>query len=161
VLAPSTPFQTFLHAAHSAVSRGAAVVWPAVYPAVSRAGTALSDALSDSPDVVFVGFALAIAFLVLQVFLWVHRVMMFWTRLVTRLVFWSLAAMFVAMVWQRGPEAVLRDLASVAGSAVAYATVVKNIWLAEYDRYDAQTRNSRQTMMGANASGRTGRNARY
>lgn len=158
MLAPSTPFQTVLRAAHSAISRGVAVVWPAVSPMVSRAGATLSERLGDSPDVVFVGFALAVAFLFLQVFLWMHRVMMFWTRLVTRMIFWSLIAMVVAMVWQRGPEAVLRDVAVFSGRAAAYATVVKDIWLAEYDRYDAQTRNSRETMMGgANASGRMGR----
>ncbi|KAI1840169.1 hypothetical protein JX265_006274 [Neoarthrinium moseri] len=140
VLARETPFQATLRWAQSAVQRGAAAAWPVVQPVLAR----VSDVLSDSPDIVFVMTLVGIAFAALQIALWVHRVMMFWTRLVSRLLLWAVVAALLAAVWQRGPEAVLRDAVVLGSKAVGYATIVKNIWLAEYDKYDSQTKNSRK-----------------
>ena len=43
-------------------------------------------------------------------------------------------------VWQRGPEAVAADLAVLVRRLALYAAMVRDIWLTEYRKYDAQTR---------------------
>jgi hypothetical protein len=127
-----------LRSLHTLLNGTVAALYPILQPVLVRVGTMLSD----SPDFVFVLSLVAIFFAALQTLLWVHRVMMFWTRLMGRLLLWSLVAAVLAMAWQRGPEAVIRDAVVFVSKAAGYAALVKDIWLAEYNKYDAQTKNS-------------------
>ncbi|KAF3016753.1 hypothetical protein G7054_g11490 [Neopestalotiopsis clavispora] len=138
VLARGAPLQTVLRSLHTLLNGTVAALYPILQPVLVRVGTMLSD----SPDFVFVLSLVAIFFAALQTLLWVHRVMMFWTRLMGRLLLWSLVAAVLAMAWQRGPEAVIRDAVVFVSKAAGYAALVKDIWLAEYNKYDAQTKNS-------------------
>ncbi|KAI0125787.1 hypothetical protein BJ170DRAFT_447852 [Xylariales sp. AK1849] len=147
VLAPQTPFQTVLRALQSYAQRLLSTLWPLLQPIVLRVG----DLLSDSPDFIFIAVLVGIIALGFQVLLWVHRFMMFWTRLVTRALMWAAVAAVIAVVWQRGPEAAIRDVVVFVSKAVGYATIVKNIWLTEYHKYDAQTKNSRKVGGGGRA----------
>lgn len=149
VLARGGAVQTVLRSLHTFTRNVVAALYPVLQPVLARAGAMLSD----SPDFVFVLSLVAIFFAALQTLLWVHRVMMFWTRLMGRLILWSLVAAVLAMAWQRGPEAVIRDAVVFASKAAGYAALVKDIWLAEYNKYDAQTKNNGKRV---HAGGRRG-----
>lgn len=144
VLRREGPFQTVLRSLHTLTNRAVAVLYPMLQPILLRVGTMLSD----SPDVVFVCSLIAIFFAILQTLLWVHRIMMFWTRMVGRLMLWACVAAVLALVWQRGPEAVIRDAVVFVSKLAGYASLVKDIWLAEYNKYDAQTKNSGKKVGG-------------
>ncbi|KAK6078750.1 hypothetical protein SCUP234_06088 [Seiridium cupressi] len=145
VLAPETPFQGVLRSLHTAFNRAVALLYPILQPLLVRIATIISD----SPDFVFVFSLIAIFFAALQTLLWMHRIMMFWTRLVGRLMLWACVAAVLAMAWQRGPEAVVRDAVVFVSKVAGYASLVKDIWLAEYNKYDAQTKNSGRKVGGS------------
>lgn len=111
---------------------------PVLRPVLDRA----AQALINSPDVVVLATVVLVLLLALQVLLWVRRVVAWFTSLVFRLVFWSCAAAVVAAVWQRGPDRAARDLAEFVGVASGYATLLyrytRDVWLREYERYEAQ-----------------------
>lgn len=111
---------------------------PVLRPVLDRA----AQALINSPDVVVLAAAVLVLLLALQVLLWVRRVVAWFTALVLRLVFWSCVAAVVAAVWQRGPDQAARDLAAFVGVVSGYATLLfrytRDVWLREYERYEAQ-----------------------
>ncbi|KAI1825954.1 hypothetical protein F4861DRAFT_537547 [Xylaria intraflava] len=148
VLHPSSTLRTLSAHALAAMQQVASILQPVVSPLVDRA----VRALQDSPDVVFFGFVLAIFFTVFQLLIWVQRTISFFTRLAFRAVLWTLIGLALMAVWQRGPEAVARDVVVVVSKLAGYAAVVKDIWLSEYQKYDAQTRAGGAT--GAFGSGR-------
>ncbi|KAI1634929.1 hypothetical protein F4809DRAFT_616184 [Biscogniauxia mediterranea] len=132
-----------------------ATVQPLVEPLFER--TLL--ALQNSPDFVVLAAAVGTIFVVFQMIAWVHRTMMFFTRLALRMMFWTIVAGLIAFAWQRGPEAVIRDIVVFVSKLTGYATVVREIWWSEYQRYDAQTRSASTAGAGSprTASGYGGR----
>jgi hypothetical protein len=112
------------------------MAYPFLEPLLDR----VARALNNSPDFVVLIFVLIVAAIVLQLLVWVRRVIMWWTNLAFRLVFWLCLGLFISMVWQRGFEASLRDAVVIGGKIMGYAAVVKDIWLREYRKYEAQTR---------------------
>ncbi|KAH8675881.1 hypothetical protein BX600DRAFT_494307 [Xylariales sp. PMI_506] len=149
VLAPQTPLQILRRTLGHYFHEATAALWPLLQPVFARIG----DMLSDSPDIIFFAALVGIVAVALQIVLWVHRLLMFWTRLVTRALMWAAVAAVIAVIWQRGPEAAIRDVVVFVSKAVGYATIVKNIWLAEYQKYDAQTKNSGKMGGGSRARG--------
>ncbi|TGJ77093.1 hypothetical protein E0Z10_g10781, partial [Xylaria hypoxylon] len=97
-------------------------------------------ALHNSPDFVFLGLLLALFFIVLRILLWVQQMISFFARLAFRAVLWMLIGLAVMAVWNRGPEAFITDMAVLGRRLVLYAALVKEIWIREYQKYDAQTR---------------------
>ncbi|GAP82685.1 putative nuclear pore assembly and biogenesis [Rosellinia necatrix] len=136
VLHPSSTVRTVSAHAVVGMQRLARLLEPAVAPVAERG----ARALQDSPDVVFFAFLLALLFLAFQVLVWVQRTISFFTRLAFRAVLWCLLGLALMAVWQRGPEAVAADLAVLVRRLAVYAAMVKDIWLNEYRKYDAQTR---------------------
>jgi hypothetical protein len=139
VLNPSSPFQTLRRQFADLLSTlYNEIMSPLLRPVLDR----VMQALNNSPDVVILAFAVVILLLALQVLLWVRRVVAWFTALVLRLVFWSCVAAVVAAVWQRGPDQAVKDLAAFVGVVAGYAGLVyrytKNVWLKEYERYEAQ-----------------------
>lgn len=102
----------------------------------------VAEALIKSPDVVVLAAAVLVLLLALQVLLWVRRVVAWFTALVVRLVFWACIVAVAAAVWQRGPDQAARDLAAFVGVVSGYAALVyrytRDVWLREYERYEAQ-----------------------
>lgn len=143
------------------MQRAALLLQPVVSPIAERG----MRALQDSPDVVFFGFLLALFFMAFQILIWVQRTISFFTRLAFRAVLWMCIGLALMAVWQRGPEAVAGDLVVVARKLVGYATIVKDIWLSEYQKYDAQTRAGAGAGAGSLGGGRgsmgSGRSAGY
>jgi hypothetical protein len=137
VLDPETPFQILLRQLSLRVQKAFNMLIPVVTPLFNRA----LEALNNSPDVVIVAVMLSFVIVALQFVFWMQRIMMFWTRLAMRMVFYAALAAVVAVVWQRGPEAAMADVAHLAAKIATYAAIVKNFWLSEYYRYEAQTKN--------------------
>ena len=111
-------------------------MWPILGPVLDR----LTQALHDSPDVVVLGFFLMVLLLVVQILSWISRALMFWTRLAFRVLFWSGVAAAAAIVWQRGIATTAADLVTVGGWVLGYAVIVKDIWVREYQKYEAQAK---------------------
>ncbi|KAI4859019.1 hypothetical protein F4820DRAFT_189197 [Hypoxylon rubiginosum] len=133
---PQSALQTLWRQASLLVARLFSLAYPLVEPLLAR----LLQALHDSPDVVVLGFALALFVFVLQVVSWVHRTALYLTRLAFRLLGWALVLAVLAVVWRRGPEAAVRDVVVFCGRLAGYAAVVRDIWWSEYQRFDAQTK---------------------
>ncbi len=113
------------------------------YPLVERTVDRVTLALYNSPDVVVLVFILVSLAFVLQMLIWFKRILAWWTKLTFRLLFWACVAGLMAMVWQRGLEASLRDAVVIGGKVAGYAVVLKDIWVREYRRYEAQAQGAR------------------
>ncbi|KAI1358748.1 hypothetical protein F5Y08DRAFT_321137 [Xylaria arbuscula] len=170
VLHPSSTLRQISSSLYLVAQRTGYVLQPLTDPLLER-GARL---LHDSPDIVFVGVILTLLFLAFQILLWVQRTISFFTRLAFRAVLWMALGLAIMAVWNRGPEAVIGDLVVISRRLVVYASMVKDIWLSEYQKYDAQTRagagagafagggSGRGTAMGgAGAAGGSGRSAGF
>ncbi|KAI0469630.1 hypothetical protein F4859DRAFT_136852 [Xylaria cf. heliscus] len=157
VLHPSSTLRTLSSHAIFGMQRLAQFLQPVVSPLAERA----VGALQDSPDFVFLGILLAILFVAFQILLWVQRTISFFTRLAFRALLYMLIGLAIMAAWQRGPEAVAADVVVVVRRLVGYAAMVKDIWLSEYQKYDAQTRAGAGAagLGGGRGSMGTGRNA--
>jgi len=109
------------------------MVSPVVKPVLDR----LTLALWNSPDVVVLGFLLLALYLVLHLVFMAKRLVVWWTGLAIRLIWYASLVALAAAVWQRGLEATLHDMFVLGGKAMGYAVVIKEIWVQEYNRYNA------------------------
>ncbi|KAL7627423.1 hypothetical protein AAE478_001616 [Parahypoxylon ruwenzoriense] len=109
---------------------------PVLTPLANRALLALHD----SPDLVVLAFALGFFVLLIQIVSFVHRTMLLAARLAFRAAAWALFVALLAIVWRRGPEATIRDVAVLVGKLAGYAALVRDIWWSEYQKFDAQTK---------------------
>ncbi|KAK0730706.1 hypothetical protein B0H67DRAFT_463079, partial [Lasiosphaeris hirsuta] len=120
----------------SALSAFAAQMWPVVAPLVNRVG----QALASSPDLVVLVVLITIVVLIVQILAYVQRIMMFWTRLAMRAIFWAGVAAVGAMVWQRGIEVSVRDAIVWGSKVLGFASGVKDVFVSEYQKYEEQER---------------------
>ena len=133
VLRADAPLQVYFAQARASVTRSAGAVYPYVQPLAERLLAATGA--SELGGVLVPLLILAAAVVVLN---WIRRVLLFWTRLAMRAVFWAAAAAMLAWVWNRGLQESLRDVVVVGGKLAGYAAVVKEIWWAEYRKYEGQ-----------------------
>ncbi|KAK3365296.1 hypothetical protein B0T24DRAFT_431358 [Lasiosphaeria ovina] len=140
LLDPASPAQAVKREASGALWAIGASVLPVVAPLVDRA----TAALSSSPDMVVAAAFLVVVLVVYQVLSLVRRVMMFWTRLAVRAVMWAGVAALLAMAWQRGIEASVRDAVVILSKVAGFGGGVANYFIQEYQRYDAQQREAQQ-----------------
>ncbi|KAI2636926.1 hypothetical protein GGS26DRAFT_546566 [Hypomontagnella submonticulosa] len=133
---PQSALQAVWRQTASAANKLGTVLSPLFAPLLARA----MQALHDSPDIVVLAFVLAAFVLVLQIVAWVHRTMMFVTRLAFRMLGWAFVFALLAVVWRRGPEAAIRDVVVFVSKLAGYAALVKDIWWSEYQKFDAQTK---------------------
>ncbi|KAK3335654.1 hypothetical protein B0T19DRAFT_407068 [Cercophora scortea] len=134
VLHPDAPLQILKGHVIAAGEAAIAVAWPVVAPAVDR----LMTAIYASPDVVFVATFLLLLVAVVQILNFTRRVLMFLTRLVFYMALWSGLAAVAAIVWRRGLEASVADAVAIGSAVAGYAAGVRDIFLREYAKYDAQ-----------------------
>ncbi|GAB1311314.1 hypothetical protein MFIFM68171_01524 [Madurella fahalii] len=125
LLEPSSPIHRFSAALSSLAS--------AMGPVLSTALDRLVALLSASPNAVAVAVLLVVVVVVLQVLSIVRRIMLFWTRLAMRLLFWSVVAVVASMVWQRGVAESVQDVIYWAGRAVGLFGGMVEVWLREYE----------------------------
>ena len=104
----------------------------------------LAQAIYNSPDIVVLGFFLFLLLLVVQIISWISRAMMFWTRMAFRLAVWAGFAALAAVVYQRGVTATSQDVLDIGIKLFGYATAIKDIWIEEYKKYEAQAKSHGQ-----------------
>ncbi|KAL2178498.1 uncharacterized protein P884DRAFT_240302 [Thermothelomyces heterothallicus CBS 202.75] len=84
----------------------------------------------------------------------VRRVMLFWTRLAFRMLFWSAAALLASAVWQRGVERSARDAVVAASRLAGWLAGAADLFWHEYEKArEAQARAQAQAQMQYQARG--------
>ncbi|KAH6719316.1 hypothetical protein BKA61DRAFT_274213 [Leptodontidium sp. MPI-SDFR-AT-0119] len=91
--------------------------------------TSLLNTLHASPAILSLAAILLLLILTLQILLFVRRVMMFWFRMMVRLLFWGVVVLIVSVVWQRGVGRTGEDLGR-------WASEVGSVWEREYRRWE-------------------------
>ncbi|KAK3693952.1 hypothetical protein B0T22DRAFT_476751 [Podospora appendiculata] len=134
VLHPDASLQILKGHVIAAGEAAFAVAWPLVAPTFER----VMAAIYASPDVVFVATFLLLLVAVVQILNFTRRVLMFLTRLVFYMALWAGLAAVAAIVWKRGLEASVGDAVRIGSTVVGYAAGVRDIFLREYAKYDAQ-----------------------
>lgn len=132
-LRADAPLQVYFNQARVSATRSTAKLYPYVQPYVEKLLEVTGG--SEAAGLLVPLAILAVAFIVLN---WIRRALLFWTRLAMRAVFWASLVALAAWVWQRGLEASARDVVYAGGKIAGYATVVKEIWLSEYKKYEGQ-----------------------
>lgn len=121
ILNPHGPFQAYKREAHAQLDRLLAALYPVVQPALER----VLAVVSDNQGAVGVAATLALAAAVIVVLNWVRRLMLWWTRMVFRLVFWSLVVAMAAVVVQRGPMQTAKEVVVVGSKIVGWVAAVQ------------------------------------
>ncbi|KAJ6779676.1 hypothetical protein PWT90_02724 [Aphanocladium album] len=133
ILRADAPLQVYFAAARKSVTRSAGALYPYLAPVIERL---LVWTHASELGALLVPLAiLAVAVVVMN---WIRRVLLWWTRLALRAVFYATLAALAAWVWQRGLQASVRDVVVVGGRLAGYAAVVKEIWWTEYRKYEDQ-----------------------
>lgn len=99
--------------------------YPLLLPYLNRALVLAQD----SPGILTIGVLLLFLLIAMQILNFVRRVMMFWVRLITRVVFYSAIVMVGAAVWQRGLGRTVDDL-------MAWGQELNEVWWREYRRWE-------------------------
>ncbi|EFY90823.1 hypothetical protein MAC_03186 [Metarhizium acridum CQMa 102] len=147
LLNPRAPFQIYKQAAAAQVQTWLASLAPVVRPLADKV---LAVAVENQGVTGLVAL-LCVVTATVVVMNWIRRLVLWWTRLVVRVVFWSAAVVLLAWVWNRGVMESARDAAVLGGRVVGYLAVLRDFWWQEYERYEA--REGRSSGHGA----RTGR----
>jgi hypothetical protein len=147
ILDPRSPFQQIFSQLLFYLRQATILLTPILDRALSTVGIELSGANIASTIAIA-----ACVLTVLAVLDYVRRMVMWWTRFAFRIVFWAIAVGVAAWVWERGMMESAKDAVVVGGKLVGYAAGVKDVWMAEYERYEQQQHQS--SMMG-NGRGRS------
>lgn len=150
ILHPRSPFQIYGKEALTQAQRGYETLYPHLEPYYNQAVDAMSDPDGPGAYLALVPLVLT-AIAAVMVVSYVVRIMTWWTRFVTRMAFYAFLLALLAMVWDRGLFQSLRDVVVIVSKLAGYGAAVKNIWLEEYQRYEAQQ---------ARATGRSSRTHR-
>ncbi|EPE31556.1 hypothetical protein GLAREA_12312 [Glarea lozoyensis ATCC 20868] len=114
---------------------------PILTPLLQRTFTFAQESPAIISAILLVGFFI-IAIKVLDTF---RRMLLWWTRLVMRLMFWGVLGLVGAMVSQRGLERSVRDL-------VGWGEEISAVWMREYRRWEGyQQQGSVEGMRGGRA----------
>ena len=99
--------------------------YPIILPYLNRAAVLAQD----SPGIITVGVLLLFLLIAMQILNFIRRVMMFWIRLITRVMFWGVVVLMVAAVWQRGVGRTVDDIAE-------WGRELNEVWWREYRRWE-------------------------
>ncbi|KAF5669221.1 hypothetical protein FHETE_4979 [Fusarium heterosporum] len=150
ILHPRSPVQIVAHNVLTQAQNLLDATAPLLEPLFDR----VMVILAENQGLVGVVASLAVLATVVIILNWIRRLLMWWTRMALRIVFWAFLAAIAAWVWERGVFESARDMAVISGKILGYGAAIKDVWLQEYDRYEAQ-----QGMAGTRdtASGRRSR----
>lgn len=138
------PFQTFKRQALAQAQQGLEFLYPIVQPFIDR----LLILMADNQGLVGLAVAVAVITAVLVVLNWVRRFAMWCAWMSMRIVMLTVLVAVGAYVWERGVFETSRALVVGGGKFMGYLSVLKNVWLDEYNRYEEQ-----QAMGSARAGG--------
>ncbi|PTB64456.1 hypothetical protein BBK36DRAFT_1143273 [Trichoderma citrinoviride] len=145
ILSPTSPLQALKRHLLLQARR----LQPAVQPVLDRA----LEQLSSHQAALDVLLPLATVVATVVVLNWVRRLVLWWTRLVFRALFWALVAVFAAWVWNRGVVESARDAAVLGAKVAGYVAVLKDVWVDEYKRYEGQQASGKWDEYSARRSG--------
>jgi hypothetical protein len=134
LLNPRAPFQIYKQALLAQLQAWVSALTPHVQPLVDK----LLALVFDNQGVTGIVALLCLLTAVVVVMNWIRRLILWWTRLVLRLVFWSAVVVLLAWVWNRGVMESVADAAVVGGRVAGYLGVLKDFWWQEYERYEAR-----------------------
>ncbi|KAJ3493308.1 hypothetical protein NLG97_g4812 [Lecanicillium saksenae] len=133
LLPPDKAALVYFAAARKSVTRSAGALYPHLAPLIERL---LAWTHASELGALLVPLAiLAVAVIVMN---WIRRMLLWWTRLAMKAVFYATIVALAAWVWQRGLQESVRDVVVVGGKLAGYAAVVKEIWWKEYRKYEDQ-----------------------
>lgn len=121
ILNPHGPFQTYKREAQAQLERLLTALYPIVQPVLEK----ILALVSDNQGAVGVAATLALAAAVIIILNWVRRLMLWWTRMVFRLMFWSLVIAVAAIVVQRGPMQTAKEVVVVGSKIVGWISAVQ------------------------------------
>jgi len=137
ILHPRSPFQIYGKEALTRAQRGYETLYPHLEPYYNQAVDAMSD--PEGPGAYFALVPLVLGVIAaVMVVSYVIRIMTWWTRFVSRMAFYAVLLAVVAMVWDRGLLQSSKDAVIIVSKLVGYGASVRDIWLKEYQRYEAQ-----------------------
>ncbi|KAG8674472.1 hypothetical protein FPOAC2_00494 [Fusarium poae] len=148
ILHPRSPVQVLARNVLVQAQKVIDTVTPIIEPILDR----VMILLAENQGLVGVIASLLVLATVVIILNWIRRLLMWWTRLAMRIVTWAFMFALAAWIWERGVFESARDMTVIGARIVGYLAVIKDIWLQEYDRYEAQ-----QGMAGTRgpASGRS------
>ncbi|KAG5921335.1 hypothetical protein E4U42_005882 [Claviceps africana] len=149
LLNPRAPLQIYKRQLSWQLQRAMTSLQPHIQPLLDR----LAALVVDNQSLMGMVVLLALLTGLVVVMNWIRRLVMWWTRLAMRAVFWAGVVLVVAWVWNRGVWESVRDGVVVGGKIVGYLTVLKDFWMQEYERYEANGSRGRGTR-GRSSSGR-------
>lgn len=134
VLHPRAPPQVLGRAFLAHAQNLLSAAYPVVQPLLER----LLAAMAENQGLVGVMASLLVLGLLLVVLNWMRRLLLWWTRLTLRVFTYCAVAVFGFWVYDRGLLVSARDVAVVGGKVVGYLAVLRDVWVDEYNRYEAQ-----------------------
>jgi hypothetical protein len=135
VLHPHAPVQILKRQAVVNWQKAVNILYPFAMPLISR----VLDALQSSSDVVVLIFALIALIVVWQILASITRVVAWWANMAVRLLLWAVVAGVAAVVYQRGADATLKDLAWLYGVTTAVSIYVRDMVLHFWNAYETQS----------------------
>ncbi|GKU00176.1 hypothetical protein FLAG1_04563 [Fusarium langsethiae] len=148
ILHPRSPVQIVARNVLVQMQKVIDTVTPILEPIIDR----VLILLAENQGLVGVIASLLVLATVVIILNWIRRLLMWWTRMAMRIVTWAFMFALAAWIWERGVFESARDMTVIGARIVGYLAVIKDVWLQEYDRYEAQ-----QGMAGTRgpASGRS------
>ncbi|KAF4977903.1 hypothetical protein FDECE_18296 [Fusarium decemcellulare] len=151
VLDPRSPVQIVARGVLSQARNVLDTAAPLLEPLADK----LVAAMAENQGLVGVIASLLVLATVVIILNWIRRLLLWWTRLTIRVVTWAFLLALATWIWERGVFESVRDMAVAGGKVVGYMAVIKDIWLEEYSRYEAQ-----QGMGGPKGAAGSGRRSR-
>ncbi len=134
ILADSSPVQIVNRRLISILTPLMESLYPIFQPVLATIATILDDPEGFANIAIAIG-AVAAIFLIVSSIL---RTLTWFARATMRLAYYAVLVALAAMVYQRGVLVCARDAIAFVQSAVNYSVLIKDFFLAEYDRYDQQ-----------------------
>lgn len=134
ILHPDSPLQSLKRQALLQAQRALDTLLPLAQPLLDRALLLMAE----NQGAVGTAVSLLLVVLVVVVLSWIRRLVMWWTRLTMRVAMWGILVALAAWVWERGVWESVRDVVILGGKVGGYMAVLKEVWLSEYNKYEAQ-----------------------
>ncbi|KAH6898446.1 hypothetical protein B0T10DRAFT_109275 [Thelonectria olida] len=134
VLHPHAPLQVLRRSLTLHAQRLLSAAYPVVQPLLER----LLGAMAENQGLVGVIASLLVLATFLVVLNWIRRLLMWWTRFTLRIATYAAFVGVAAWVYDRGIFESARDVAVIGAKVVGYMAVLKDVWVDEYNRYEAQ-----------------------
>ncbi|XEU97897.1 hypothetical protein FSHL1_003184 [Fusarium sambucinum] len=134
ILHPRSPVQVLARNVLVQVQKVIDTAIPIIEPILDR----VMILLAENQGLVGVIASLLVLATVVIILNWIRRLLMWWTRLAMRIVTWAFMFALAAWIWERGVFESAKDMTVIGARILGYLAVIKDVWLQEYDRYEAQ-----------------------